>query len=265
MKLSCSTTSRIALLVIASSVLSLSACTSSPDTKPSTASSEAATSPTVAASTTGSAPGTQSGTADPLKPDSANSKSGASPLDLVENPQVQKELNLKPQQISELKKNSQKLRQLVGQTISSVNWTELKTDKAKQKDLEGKVFAMTSQASNDMQKILEPQQRQRFKQISLQIYGFGALSYDQFAKDLNLTSDQQTKLNNLRQDTFQKIRVNLEPPENNSQEALGRARDINQKRVEEILNVSNQQAQAILTDQQKSKLETLKGKQFTLG
>ena len=199
---------------------------------------------------------------DPLTGGQGTERAGASPLELMQNAQVKKELNITEDQSKKIKKINDTLQQNMTKITANVNWAALKDDKKKQDELEEKIKKQIQPARDEVIKVLKPEQIKRFKEISLQIYGFGVLSYDQFTKELGLTSEQETKLNKLRQETFQKVRANLEAPKDNSPASLNKAKETNKKRVEQFFKESNQQAMNVLKPEQKSKLETLKGKKF---
>lgn len=249
-----------ALPVFISCLLILPACSSKTKTDQPSSSGETPSS----TGTAPSVPVSQRQGADPLTAGSGTDRPGASPLELMQNTQVSQELKLTPDQLAQIDQTNQKFRKTIEQATAGVNWASLKGNEAKQKEIQDRMNAEIQTARDEITQILTPEQLTRFKEISLQVYGFGILSYDQFTQELALTTEQQTNLDTLRQDTAEKIRANLEPPQDNSPDALERAKESNKTRAEQILKESNQQAVNVLTAEQKSQLETLKGQPFNL-
>lgn len=185
------------------------------------------------------------------------SRPDASPLQLILDPQVKAALKLTEAQASRIEKIDQDLRGEVQKLMEGTDIAQLAKDKAKQDALRSKGL----KAYADVNQVLEPTQLQRLKGITLQIYGFGVLSYDQFVKDLNLTTDQQAKLADLREKTFEQIQLNVESA---MKESTATSQSEAQAKVKELFTVSNQEAVAVLTADQKSKLKSLEGEKFAL-
>lgn len=250
-----------ASLIIAGSLSVLSACTTTTTTQAPTPAPTAAS--PVATTTTA-----QDGGASPLNAglEGAN-RAGTDPIELIQNPQIKKELNITEDQISKLQQLESDFRKEMQTSFAGMTIEKLKgLDEAQKKELEEKVRKQVGEARDQVGTILKPEQLERFKQINLQIYGFGVLSFDHFSKDLKLTEAQEKELRELQRTTFQKIRANLDVPEEGKADAetLKQIVAQNRKRTEEIFKGSNEKALAVLTADQKQLLEKLKGNKFEL-
>jgi Spy/CpxP family protein refolding chaperone len=189
-------------------------------------------------------------------------RSGTDPLELFQNPQIKKEINLTEEQAAKIKAIGDQFRQRVRALVSGLNLGEMEPEEREKKldQIKGQLEKEVGVARNEVGEVLTPEQLKRFKEITLQIYGFGILSYEHFIQELKLTPDQQAKLKKLRDDTWAKMRINLKVPQKGADNRQIIA--ANRKRMDQILQESNAKALAILTPEQQKILETLKGKKF---
>jgi Spy/CpxP family protein refolding chaperone len=189
---------------------------------------------------------------------------GTDPLSLMQNPQVKQELSLTDDQVAQIKTIEQDFRASIKQEFSGIDWKSLdaKTRDQKFTEVSNKTKQEIESTRGKVGKVFKPEQLQRFKEITLQIYGFGALSYDQFADDLKLSADQKKQLSDIRDQLGKKVRANLTVPNANDQDSVKKAISDNRKRTEQIFQASNQQAVAVLTPEQQKSLEKLRGKEF---
>lgn len=191
---------------------------------------------------------------------------GASPLDLIQNPQVKKELNLTETQSAKLQQIEEKLK---GQSKNF--FTNLDLEKLDAQAREQELLALSAQLEKQSQAsqkevagILQPEQLKRLKEITLQLYGWGVLTSSQFTQELQLTSQQQQQLKELRQQMLRQISQNWPIPENDTPEAQQTAREVFRQTMDRITRQSNQQAFAVLTPEQQELIDTLKGRKFEL-
>lgn len=218
-----------------------------------------------AAPTTAPAPQSTDKVANPLNAGlEGTNRPGTDPLELMQNPQVKAELGLTDAQVTEIKTIAEDFRVNLKQDFSDVDWKSMDP-----KERDAKFTEVTNKTKDQIQvtrdkvgKVFKPEQLKRFKEITLQLYGFGALSFDSFTEDLKLTSDQQKQLNDIRDQLGKKVRANLVVPDINDPEAVKKAVADNRKRTEQIFQASNQQALAVLTPEQQKSLEQLRGKEF---
>ncbi len=189
-------------------------------------------------------------------------RSDTDPLELFQNPQIRKEINLTDEQATKIKGISDQFRQRVRALVSGLKLGQMEPEEREKKldQIKGELEKEVGVARNEVGKVLTPEQLKRFKEITLQIYGFGILSYEHFIQELKLTPEQQAKLKKLRDDTWAKMRINLKVPQKGSDNRQVIA--ANRKRMDQILQESNAKALAILTPEQQKILEMLKGKKF---
>ncbi|MEN9218786.1 MAG: Spy/CpxP family protein refolding chaperone [Gloeomargarita sp. DG_2_bins_126] len=189
-------------------------------------------------------------------------RSGTDPLELFQNPQIKKELALTDEQAAKIKAISEQFRKDARALVSGLNLAQMEpNERAKKLDeIKDKMEKEIGDARNEVGQVLTPAQLKRFKEITLQIYGFGILSYEHFIEELKLTPEQQAQLKKLRDDTWTSMRVNLKIPQQGADTKQIIA--TNRKRMDQILLDSNAKALAILTPEQQKMVDTLKGKKF---
>lgn len=189
-------------------------------------------------------------------------RSGTDPLELFQNPQIKKELNITDEQSAKIKAIGDQFRQRARALVSGLNLGQMEPAEREKKldQIKDELEKEVGIARDEVGKVLTPAQLKRFKEITLQIYGFGILSYEHFIEELKLTPEQQAKLKKLRDDTWASMRINLKVPEKGADNKQIIA--TNRKRMDQILQESNAKALAILTPEQKKLVETLQGQKF---
>ena len=101
-----------------------------------------------------------------------------------------------------------------------------------------------------LEQVLQPVQIQRLKQIQLQASGIDVWTEPEIAKELDLSAEQQDKLTELKND-YSRRQQSLD---GDFQQRFARIREMNLQR--------DQQALEVLSDEQKGKLNELKGAPF---
>ncbi|WP_247215283.1 Spy/CpxP family protein refolding chaperone [Synechococcus sp. C9] len=189
-------------------------------------------------------------------------RSGTDPLELFQNPQIKKELNITDEQSAKIKAIGEQFRQRARALVSGLNLGQMEPAEREKKldQIKDELEKEVGIARDEVGKVLTPAQLKRFKEITLQIYGFGILSYEHFIQELKLTPEQQAKLKKLRDDTWTSMRINLKVPEKGADNKQIIA--TNRKRMDQILQESNAKALDILTPEQKKLVETLQGAKF---
>ena len=191
---------------------------------------------------------------------------GASPMDLLQNPQVKKELNMTQEQSAKLQQIRSKQKEESHQTFSNLDFGQLDANQREQKlsEMSEQLQKKARATQKEVTSIFKPEQLQRFKEITLQLYGWGLLTSNQFIKELQITPQQQQQLVDLHKQTLRQASMNWPTPVNNTPEAQQVAREAYRQKMDLITRQSNQQALVILTPEQQKTLETLKGKKFEL-
>ncbi|MDJ0732580.1 MAG: Spy/CpxP family protein refolding chaperone [Nostocaceae cyanobacterium] len=246
------------LVLVIGSFVSLSSCSSSPT---STQSSDTK-SQTETVSDTG-AKNKEISPLTSLLP--GNDRTTSDPLSLIQNEQIKKELQLTENQSAKIKQIEQDFRAAITQRVSGVTFKGLdKTQKeAKIKEISKDLDKEIQEARKKVGAVLKPEQETRWKQIVLQIYGWGVLTKDEYSSELKLTSKQQEEMNQLRDQMITKMRANWQNPDNKN-EPREKVIASNRQRLEQIVKNTNEEALDVLTPEQKKNLEKLKGKKFNL-
>lgn len=256
------------LLIIVASLISLSACNGG--NKTGNDQTNVQTSPTT--NTESPQEGTQSpaattegeGGTDPITAGMTGAdRPNTDPLELLQSDQLKQELNITQEQSGKIQQITQDFRGKLKQTYDGLNLSGLPPQEQSQKlqEVSGQVQQEVDKARQEIGKVLTPEQVNRFKQITLQIYGFGVLSSDQFTQELKITADQQKQLEDIRQSVVEKMRASWEVPPSDPQKR-NEVIEVNRKRMEQILKESNDQAKAVLTPDQQQTLKTLEGEKF---
>jgi Spy/CpxP family protein refolding chaperone len=111
-----------------------------------------------------------------------------------------------------------------------------------------------------LQKILTPRQTERLNEINLQVAGVAALGFDDVAKKLELTADQQARLKSIGDDARRQL-AELNAPLN-GRPVDAASRPAYTQKLNEIRSAQKTQAAAVLTAEQQAKFEQLQGKKF---
>jgi Spy/CpxP family protein refolding chaperone len=167
-----------------------------------------------------------------------------SPLMLLGQESVQKELKLTADQIQKVQAAAKK------QWDSFQGFQELSPEDQKKKFEES-----TKENEKFVAENLKPEQAMRLNQISMQRQGAGALTDEKVAKELNLTDDQKSKVKEILEDTRNQMQGLFQsggfPP---SEETRAKA--------QEIRNAATTKALALLTADQKTKWKEMTGEPF---
>ncbi len=212
-------------------------------------------------------PGGAAPTTDLARPE----RSGANPIQLLQNAQVKSELKLTDDQVAKLKEIESGLLASVttsGKTIKEKYKTieslpKDKQDAEKKKlanDIEKGLATLTKDSQAKVGKVLTPEQDKRAKEILLQKFDFGIITKDDFATELKLTDAQKKQLNDIVGQMRSKTIGAWEIPDKEDATKRDKTLSDNRKRMEAVMKESNQQAKAVLTPEQLKTLETLKGK-----
>jgi Spy/CpxP family protein refolding chaperone len=252
------------LIVALSTGLSLVGCNSSTPTDQESPSASPTTEGT-APSPSASPQANTGGESDPFTVGMTDSdRPSTDPLELFNNEQIQKELNLSQEQVTKLNEINQEFRQELGKITSGLNLANLdpEAQKAKLDEIQPQIEEQIQATRQKVSETLTPDQLTRYKGITLQIYGWGVFTSDEFVDELKLTDEQKTELAKLREQMLTEMRANWQPPTSNDEQERQKAIDENRKRMEKIIESTNDEALALLTPEQQKSLDTLKGEKF---
>lgn len=186
------------------------------------------------------------------------------PLELFKNEQIKEELNLSEEQVTQISEINREFRQELGKIAAGLDLSNLDPQAQQEKlnEIRPQIEEEIDQTRAKVAEVLTPEQLSRYKGIILQIYGWGVLISDEFVEELQLTEEQQAQLSELREQMVTEMRGNWEPPTSNDPAERERTIDQNRRRMERIIEQTNNESLAVLTPEQKKSLEDLKGEKF---
>lgn len=263
------------LALVASSAIVLTGCpggnsgSTGGDTTPTTSpTTSPATSPTTSPSTTSqtTTPADQKGknVNTPMTAAMGGDKQGSDPISFLLDDQVAKEVKFTPQQTADLKKVRDEVRDTTSAKLQAMGLDKLDKDgkTAKLKESRKEIEAIFNDSRAKIDKIIQPDQAKRLKEIALQRYGWGPLTSELLSADLKLTDKQKADLKTIGEQMQAKNSTGWELPTGDDANKTKILND-NRKRMEAILKDVNEQSLAVLTPEQKTSLEKLKGAPFT--
>ena len=193
---------------------------------------------------------------------------GAS-LMLLMSKQVQKELEIVDEQKEKLQKLAdeamQEMREGMRERFAGLRDLPDEERRAKfdeiRKEMEGRAEKMMKK----VEEVLLPHQIDRLKQIQLQMQGGSVTSNPKVAEELKLTEEQKEKLRKIRDELQEKMR-GFGEKFRGLRDLEGEAREAKIKELrEEITKLrkeGEEKALAVLTGEQRAKLEKMIGKKF---
>ena len=170
---------------------------------------------------------------------------GSLMLSLATFQEVQKELNLTSDDSEKIDDTLVNLGQDVGQAFQSANndFGQLTLD----------ITKLNVKYDGDYLKTLKPEQATRLKELFVQFSGAAVIVREDFAKDIALTDDQKAKAKQLQLDEGKKVGDLFQAGEDPTE--MGPA----MKKLQDQFKLD---LAALLTDDQKKKLEDMKGAKF---
>ncbi|MCS7305793.1 MAG: hypothetical protein NZ602_11895 [Thermoguttaceae bacterium] len=121
-------------------------------------------------------------------------------------PEIQKELELLPDQVEKLKELSKRYWEQQQELYKGIDWAKMMAEErsAKWKELSERMQQQREEIRKEVEKILMPAQIAALKDIHFRQYASGYLWGPQIAEKIGLTEDQKTQLNKLRQEYQEK-------------------------------------------------------------
>ncbi|MBS0266819.1 MAG: Spy/CpxP family protein refolding chaperone, partial [Planctomycetes bacterium] len=175
-------------------------------------------------------------------------------VQLLGNPQVQKELKLADDQIAKIKEVSDASRPQRGQRGNNNNQRPTEEERAARR----KTAEESAAKATD---ILNAEQKTRFQQIRIWTEGSRALTDDEdVAKKLGLTDDQKSALKTIGDESNKKRGEIAQGMRGASEEARKKITDD----LAALRKSTEAECMAVLTDDQKSKFDALRGPKFEL-
>ncbi|MFO1020842.1 MAG: hypothetical protein U0903_09125 [Planctomycetales bacterium] len=190
-----------------------------------------------------------------------------SPIQLSLNEVVQKDLEVKPEQVDKLKKLGEEYRtdaesamDPVRKEAEGLRDLERSEREAKMADLGKKRNEIQKQLNAKFQpklnEILEKPQQERLQQIGYQALRTGIFENADVVAKLGITKEQQEKIAAANKDSEAKRRELFADRDGDMQERMTKMREMDESHEKAL--------EALLTDSQKEQLAQLKGKKFDL-
>ncbi|MGD9634205.1 MAG: hypothetical protein AB7G28_25550 [Pirellulales bacterium] len=169
---------------------------------------------------------------------------GVSRAQLASLPDVQKELNMNDTQKTRVDEVNNQLRndrhELLGTTFESWSTVQPRMDE------------LNNQASEKVNAVLEPAQRKRLQEIAVQQNGPRSLQDPEVVAELSLSPDQKTKLTEVVAENTKTFEA-----------AFGESNwDTWRERSGQLADEADQRLLGVLTPEQQTKLDSLKGEPF---
>ena len=176
---------------------------------------------------------------------------GVSETQLLQVPQVQKELELVDDQIA-------KLKELASDRSGFSGLRDLSSEERREK-----MAAAAKERKAKLDAILLPAQQTRLAEISLQVRGASALNDEDIQTKLAITADQKTALSTLR-DENRKAMGELFAGGGGGRDASEEVRAANREKISKAMAEANEKTLAVLTSDQKADFEKLQGKKIEI-
>ena len=179
---------------------------------------------------------------------------------LLSSPTVQKDLDLVDDQKAKIKEINDKARTAMGELFSGMRDLTPEERDAKRAENMKKMEALGEKTNKAIEGVLLPDQFKRLKGIALQrmeAVGMGAMALGDktIQKDLNLTDDQIAKIKSIGDDARKKAGELF---------SSGADRDEMRKKAEEMRKETDKKLMDVLTADQKTTLEKMKGKKLDI-
>lgn len=175
---------------------------------------------------------------------------------LLGNEQIQKELELIPDQVADF----EKLREEAGTKMRSMfeGVRELSEDerRAKFDELRPKMEEAQKELQGKMKEILLPHQADRLKEIFVQVRGAGALDDAEIAAKLKITDEQKQQMQEVREAQRGKMQELFQNREGSEEDRRAKFQAAMQEVSDKVL--------AVLSNEQRDQFEKMKGEKLEL-
>jgi Spy/CpxP family protein refolding chaperone len=174
---------------------------------------------------------------------------------LLNSATVQKDLDLVADQKAKIKEISDKADAARRELFSGMRDLTQEERQAKFAESRKKMEEMGEKTNKEIEGVLLPDQLKRLKAIALQRMGVMALSDKTVQKDLKLTNDQTAKIKSIGEDSMKKMGELF---------SSGLERDEMREKAQELRKAGEKQVMDVLTADQKTALEKMKGKELKI-
>jgi len=184
---------------------------------------------------------------------------GANDAMLLSVPQVQKELELLPEQVTDLAKLRETQQASMRESFGS--FRDLSEDERRKKfeELRPKMEAAQKEMRDKVNEILLPHQQDRLKEISLQVRGVAAIEDPAVATELGISEEQRAEIRKIREGQREKVTAMFRE----GQGGEGN-REAMREKFQTLRTENDKQLLAVLTTKQREQFEKMKGEKFEL-
>lgn len=185
---------------------------------------------------------------------------GGDKVSLAGNSQVQSELKVSDEQKKKIEEVTSAYREESRKLFSG--FQDLSREERTKKFEENRPARekLTADAEAKIDGILAADQKERLDEISVRLAGTSALRQDKVATKLGLTDDQKTKIKGILDDQDKKRRELFQPAAGGGRPDFAGMRE----KMDTLRKETTDQVNAVLTSEQKTKWDTLKGEPFEL-
>lgn len=171
---------------------------------------------------------------------------------------VQEELEITPDQQEALKKLAEQMRPTRPEGADFRSMSEEERGEFFQKMREEAV-KKAAEMKEKLEEVLFPEQTSRLEQIALQVRGVQALNDDDVATELGITDDQKKELEEVRDSMREEMGAKAREMFANRGEG-----DNPREAIAEFRKAMETKILAVLTDEQQTKFEEMKGEKFEM-
>lgn len=179
---------------------------------------------------------------------------------LLANEQVQKELKITDDQKSKItaigEESREEMRKVFGGNFQNL------TQEERQKAF-GEAQKKGQEFAKKMEAVLTPDQTKRYKEIRLNVRGIAALTDEEVSKELKLSEEQVAQLKTIQEEA-NKQRRELTPDFRRGQQPSQEEIQKNREKREQLDKDTTDESLAILSADQRSQYEKMKGEKFVL-
>jgi Spy/CpxP family protein refolding chaperone len=174
------------------------------------------------------------------------------PLSLLANEQVQKELELLPDQVADFTKLRDEMGSKMRERFAGMRELSEEDRRKKFDEMRPEMEKMQKEMQDKMKEVLLPHQNDRLRELFVQARGAGALEDEGIANELKLSDDQKKQIADVRQKQREKMGALFQ---NRGQENGDQRRS----QFESLREESNKLTLDVLSSEQRDQFEKMKG------
>jgi hypothetical protein len=178
------------------------------------------------------------------------------PLGLLANEQVQKELELLPEQIADFGKLRSEMGTKMQEQFAGINFRDLSEDERRKKGEEMRpvMEKMQKELQDKMKAVLLPHQSERLRELFVQARGIQAVEDPDIAAELKLSDDQKKQIADVREKQREKMGALFQ----NRGQGGGNDEE-RRKQFETLREETTKLTSDVLSSEQRDQLEKMKG------